>query len=117
MQVLRDLKQCAALETGHAVTIGTYDGVHIGHKAVIETTQQIAERKSLKTAVVTFHPHPAMVLRPETAPLILTDIDQKLDLLEACGVDTVLVVPFDETRAQESAEEFVNNILVKILNI
>ncbi len=100
---------------GHAVTIGTYDGVHIGHQAVIRSTQRIAERLGLKTAVVTFHPHPAKLLRPDTAPLILTDIDQKLDLLERCGVDTVLVVPFDETRAAETAEEFVANVLVGCL--
>jgi len=88
VQVLRDLQQCSALDTGHAVTIGTYDGVHIGHQAVIRSTQQIAQRLGLKTAVVTFLPHPATVIRPESAPLILTDIDQKLDLLEQCGVDT-----------------------------
>jgi riboflavin kinase/FMN adenylyltransferase len=115
VQVLRDLQQCSALDTGHAVTIGTYDGVHLGHQAVIRATQQIADRDGLQTAVVTFLPHPAKVIRPESAPLILTDIDQKLDLLEQCGVDTVLVVPFDETRAHETAEEFVQSVLVDCL--
>lgn len=112
MQVLRDVEQRRDSGTGHAVTIGTYDGVHIGHQAVIRSTQRIAERQGLKTAVVTFSPHPAAILRPETAPLLLTDIDQKLDLLEQCGVDTVVVVPFDEQRAGETAEEFVRNVLV-----
>ncbi len=117
VDVLRDLNQFAAGGAAkafgeHAVTIGAYDGVHVGHKAVIRATQRIAERLGVKTAVVTFDPHPATILRPETAPLLLTDIEQKLDLLEQCGVDTVLVVPFDEERAAETAEEFVQNILV-----
>lgn len=97
---------------GHAVTIGTYDGVHIGHQAVIKATRQAADRLGVKTAVVTFDPHPALVTRPETAPLLLTGIDQKLELLEAQGVDTVLVISFDQERAQETAEQFVQNVLV-----
>ncbi|MEM7274580.1 MAG: bifunctional riboflavin kinase/FAD synthetase [Actinomycetota bacterium] len=112
MEVLRDIKTCPGAALGHAVTIGTYDGVHIGHQAVIRATQRAAERLGIKTAVVTFEPHPASVIRPETAPLLLTDTDQKLELLERQGVDTVLVVTFDQDRAQETAEEFVQNILV-----
>ena len=111
MQVLRDVQP---LNPGadHAVTIGTYDGVHIGHQAVIEQTRRIAEERGLKVAVVTFHPHPASIVRPESAPLLLTDIDQKLELLERYGVETTLVVPFDEARAQETSEEFVRDVLV-----
>jgi riboflavin kinase/FMN adenylyltransferase len=99
----------------HAVTIGAYDGVHLGHQAVIRSTQRLAARLGVKTGVVTFDPHPAVVLRPETAPLLLTELDQKLDLLERCGVDTVLVVPFDEERAAETAEEFVQYVLVEAM--
>lgn len=106
------------MQVGHAATIGTYDGVHIGHQAVLRSTKRIAERMGLATAVVTFHPHPASLIRPENAPLLLTDIDQKIDLLEASGlVDTVLVVPFDEARAEETAEEFVANVLVDCLGV
>jgi riboflavin kinase/FMN adenylyltransferase len=101
----------------HAVTIGAYDGVHVGHKAVIRATQRAAERLGLKTGVVTFDPHPATILRPETAPLLLTDLDQKLDLLADCGVDTTLVVPFDGDRAEESSEEFVTNVLVGVMAV
>ena len=96
----------------HALTIGAYDGVHRGHQAVIRQTQQIASRLDVRTAVVTFDPHPAQVLRPESAPKLLTDLDHKFELLEATGVDTVMVVPFDEARATESAEEFVERFLV-----
>ncbi len=111
MQILHDVQQ---FEPGaeHAVTIGTYDGVHIGHQTVIAATRRLADEHGLKTAVVTFHPHPAAVLRPESAPLMLTDMDQRLDLLARAGVDTTLVVGFDIERAQETAEDFVRRVLV-----
>ena len=94
------------------MTIGAYDGVHLGHQAVIRATQAAAARFGARTALVTFDPHPAYVLRPESAPKLLTDLEQKLDLLEACGVDTVVVVPFDQEAAQETAEDFVARVVV-----
>lgn len=114
MKVYRDAQEPGP-GPGHAVTIGTYDGVHIGHQTVIETTRQLAVERSLETAVVTFHPHPASILRPESAPLMLTDLEQRLDLLERAGVDTTLVVAFDVERAQETAEDFVDRVLVQTL--
>ena len=117
MDVLRDPNKCISPEGGHAVTIGTYDGVHVGHQAVIAATQQIARRLETKMAVVTFEPHPASILRPENAPLLLTDLDQKLELLESLGVDTCVVVPFDQTRAAETAEDFVSNVLVDCVGV
>ncbi len=98
--------------SSHALTIGAYDGVHRGHQAVIRQTQQIAGRLGTRTAVVTFDPHPAQVLRPDSAPQLLTSLDHKLELLEATGVDAVMVVPFDEARATESPDDFVTRFLV-----
>lgn len=112
MEIVRDLDQHPLAGDGHALTIGFYDGVHLGHQAVIRATQQTATKLGIKTGVVTFDPHPASVLRPESAPLLLTDLEQKLDLLAACGVDTTVVVPFDAARAQETAEEFVDRVVV-----
>lgn len=111
MQVLNDLQDLDPGQ-GHAVTIGTYDGVHIGHQAVIGSTRRLAGERDLRTAVVTFHPHPASILRPESAPLMLTDIGQRLDLLAQAGVDTTVVIAFDADQATESAEEFVSRVLV-----
>ena len=93
-----------------------YDGVHLGHQAVIQATRRTGERFGVPTAVITFDPHPAYVLRPDSAPRLLTDLDQKLDLLDGCGVDTVVVVPFDIERAQETAEQFVERVVVGGLN-
>ncbi len=112
MQVITDPTVCPDRDAGHAVTIGTYDGVHIGHQAVIGATQRAAARLGLRTAVVTFDPHPARILRPETAPLVLTDLDLKLSLLDDLGVDTTVIVPFTEARAGETAEDFVLDVLV-----
>jgi riboflavin kinase/FMN adenylyltransferase len=103
------------LPGGAAVTIGAYDGVHLGHQYVLGEVRRQAASAGLATAVVTFDRHPATVVRPESAPLSLTDLDQKLELLSATGVDRTLVVPFDQARAAESAEEFVAEVLVRAL--
>src|SRR5215204_2627524 len=99
MKVLRDQSPCPSPPEGTVVTIGAYDGVHVGHRAVIALVRQRAAEQGLRSAVVTFDRHPAAVVRPESAPLLLTDLDQKLELLAATGVDVTFVVVFDEQRA------------------
>jgi riboflavin kinase/FMN adenylyltransferase len=116
MEVLRDVDACPRPLEGTAVTIGAYDGVHRGHRAVIASLRRLAADRGLRTAVVTFDRHPAAVVRPESAPLLLTDLDQKLELLAECGVDYTLVVRFDEARSKEPAPEFVQEVLVGCLN-
>ena len=101
---------------GTAVTIGAYDGVHLGHRALLRDLSERARARGLSTVVVTFDRHPAGVVRPESAPLQLTDLEQKLELLEACGIDRTVVIPFDLARAEESAEEFVQEVLVDQLS-
>jgi riboflavin kinase/FMN adenylyltransferase len=116
MEVLRDPATCPRPEEGTAVTIGAFDGVHRGHRTVIRALQQRAAEEGLSTAVVTFDRHPASVVRPESAPLVLTDLDQKLELLAECGVDYTLVVRFDEERSKEPAADFVEQVLSSCLN-
>lgn len=99
-----------------AVTIGAYDGVHTGHRLVIDRVKRVAAEQGLASAVVTFDRHPALVVRPESAPKLLTDMDQKLELLERTGIDYVLLVRFDEDRAAEPAERFVEEVLVGVLD-
>jgi riboflavin kinase/FMN adenylyltransferase len=98
------------------VTIGAYDGVHRGHAAVIGRVRRYAAERGMATAVVTFDRHPASVVRPESAPLLLTDLEHKLELLAATGVDYTLVINFDEVRAKEPATDFVRDELVGCLN-
>jgi riboflavin kinase/FMN adenylyltransferase len=98
------------------VTIGAYDGVHRGHRALLADLLTRAEAARLSTVVVTFDRHPAYVVRPESAPKQLTGLEQKLELLAECGIDRTLVIPFDRARAEESAEEFVKSVLVDELS-
>ena len=107
MEIVTDLPDCAPPPGGSAVTIGAYDGVHLGHRALLGELASRAEAGGLRTTVVTFDRHPATVVRPESAPKLLCDLDQKLELLESAGVERTVVVPFDEERANETAEEFV----------
>jgi riboflavin kinase/FMN adenylyltransferase len=97
------------------VTIGAYDGVHLGHRAIIDRVRKLAADRGIGSALVTFDQHPARLVRPESAPLLLTDPEQRLELLEATGLDHVLVVRFDEARSKESAEDFVTEVLVGCL--
>ncbi len=102
-------------DSGSAVTIGAYDGVHIGHRRVIEQVRRRAAEAGLKSVVVTFDKNPAAVINPASAPPRLTDLDQKLELLEGTGIDRILVIPFDAERAKEKAEDFVIEVLVNEL--
>jgi riboflavin kinase/FMN adenylyltransferase len=113
MEVITDLASTAPPRAGSAVTIGSYDGVHLGHRAVLGELRRLADSVGAAATVVTFDRHPATVVRPESAPKLLTDLDQKLELLEATGsVDVVVVVRFDWERSQEEPEDFVQEVLV-----
>jgi len=103
----------AALSAGSAVTIGAFDGVHLGHRKVLRLVRELADARGLEAALVTFDRHPAQVVRPESAPPLLTTLDQKLELLDATGLlDVICVLRFDEARSREPAEEFVRDVLV-----
>jgi riboflavin kinase / FMN adenylyltransferase len=125
MEVLRDQARperpwereirCPSPPAGTVVTIGAYDGVHLGHRAVIRLVRQRADERRLRSAVVTFDRHPASVVRPESAPRLLTDLEQKLELLAETGIDYCLVITFDEARSRETAEDFVKEVLIDCL--
>ncbi len=99
------------------VTIGAYDGVHLGHRAVIAQVRARAAELGAASVVVTFDRHPASVVRPESAPKLLTDAAQKLELLESTGVDATLVVPFDVAASTEEPADFVRRVLVDALAV
>lgn len=94
------------------VTIGAYDGVHSGHRAVIAQVRERAQALGCRSVVVTFDRHPASVVRPESAPKLLTSLEQKLELLAETGIDAVYVVRFDDERSQETPTAFVQRALV-----
>jgi riboflavin kinase/FMN adenylyltransferase len=115
MDIVTDLSNRVPPDGGSAVTIGAYDGVHLGHRALLAELADRARSEGLTTTVVTFDRHPAAVVRPDSAPRLLCDLDQKLELLASAGVDCTVVVHFDEERANETAEDFVDTVLVRAL--
>ncbi len=115
MQVITDLSESPWPGQRSVITIGAYDGVHLGHRAVIDDVRRIASEQGCRSVVVTFDRHPASVVRPESAPNLLTDLDQKLELLTETGVDATVLVRFDEQQSFESATDFVERVLVRCL--
>lgn len=99
------------------VTIGAYDGVHLGHQKVIAEVRRLAAERGARSVVITFDRHPASVVRPESAPKLLTDLDQKLELLARTGVDATLVVRFDAEQSQEDSMSFARRVLVDQLAV
>ncbi len=99
------------------VTIGNYDGVHLGHRHVLARARARADELTADTVVVvTFDPHPMAVLRPEHVPPVLTSVETRTRLLEEAGVDAVLVIPFDREIAAWSPAEFIDRVLVDALH-
>src|SRR3712207_756394 len=89
-----------------SVTIGTFDGVHRGHRALIKATTDDASERGLASGAVTWDRHPLTTLRPDRAPLLLTNTDRKLELLEEAGLDWVAVLAFDEALSHWPPERF-----------
>ena len=94
------------------VVIGNFDGVHLGHQHVIRQARARADLDGLRVVAVTFDPHPMAVLRPDHAPLMLTDLGSRCRLLLAAGADDVLAIPFSRDIAAWTPEEFIDRILV-----
>ncbi len=115
VQVLHAPEEVPPLPGGSVVTIGAYDGVHLGHRDLISRTRAEAQRRGAASVLVTFDRHPATLVRPSSAPRLLTDLAHKLELLAATGIDMALVIPFDQHRADEPAEHFVQTVLVDAL--
>ncbi|WP_051078311.1 bifunctional riboflavin kinase/FAD synthetase [Leeia oryzae] len=95
-----------------AVTIGNFDGIHLGHQALLRRLKQEAHTRGLSTSVITFEPHPKEFFTPQAAPVRLTSLREKLELFRSMGIDTVYVYPFRANLASQSATEFVEKQLL-----
>jgi len=97
-----------------AITVGTFDGVHCGHQVILSRTKAIADEKNRRSVVVTFDPHPQIVLqKPDREPVkLLTTIEERIALFEQLGIDLTVVIPFSKEFAATPAEEFIRNIIV-----
>ncbi len=113
MQVLRSIPELSALPGPLFTAIGVFDGVHLGHQAVISTSAAHARAAGGTPVVVTFDPHPARVLRPEKAPHLLTATQHKIALIRELGVAHLLVVKFDRAFAATPPDEFVRQLVTQ----
>lgn len=120
---LQHHKKTTALKIFHSIndfkstkktilTLGTFDGVHVGHKKILERVTQNTENGKHESLVLTFFPHPRMVLHGQSEVKLLNTIDEKIDLLEKIGIQNLVIHPFDETFSRLTAEEFVKTVLV-----
>ena len=107
MDLLHSISELANLPGPVFLAIGAFDGVHLGHQAVISTSARHAHSAEGTPVVVTFDPHPAKVLRPENPPHLITSTPHKIALIRAHGVGHLLIIPFDKNFAQTEAENFV----------
>lgn len=99
------------------VTTGTFDGVHLGHRVIIDRVNQIARKHDGESVMLTFHPHPRKVLFPETKLQLLTTIEEKTELLKQAGIDHLVIVPFTRDFSRTTATEYVRDLLVDQLQV
>lgn len=111
MRVFRNLNNLPTFKNA-VITIGTYDGVHIGHQSILKRINDLAKDMEGESILVTFHPHPRMIVNDKRV-LLLSTLEEKCDLLANYGVDNVVVVPFTRAFSQQSPQTYIEDFLVK----
>ncbi|MDP1606224.1 MAG: bifunctional riboflavin kinase/FAD synthetase [Rhodocyclaceae bacterium] len=107
----------AQASSSRVLAIGNFDGLHLGHRALLERLTEHARRLNLPPAVMTFEPHPRELFTPEQAPARLTSLREKLALLDACGIEEVFLLHFSRKLAGLSAQDFIDRVLVQGLAV
>jgi riboflavin kinase/FMN adenylyltransferase len=115
MRVYRSLPDVPPAPSGRALALGTFDGVHLGHRRVIASALERARERGLTSAVATFDPHPLRVLRPEEPPKLLTTTERKIELISGLGVEELVAIPFTPELSRQSAEDFSDDVLAGVL--
>lgn len=117
MQVYRSLEALPEFRRP-VLTLGTFDGVHMGHRRILQRLRELADEKGGETVLLTFYPHPRLVLNPDDNSLkLLSSLEEKISLLKGAGIDHLVVLPFDEKIARMEAETFVADVLLKALQM
>ncbi len=111
MTIFHSSSNIPAAARGAVVAIGNFDGVHLGHQAVLAQARAVADRLEADLAVLTFEPHPRSVFKPDLAPFRLTPLPAKVEALKSVGVDHVFVLDFTQEFSQRSAEDFMTGVL------
>src|SRR3954466_3315371 len=95
------------------ITIGTFDGVHLGHRQLLSKLKQEAEEIGGETVIITFHPHPRKVVSSSILGIrLINTLEEKIELLEKTGIDNLVIIPFTEVFANQPAEDYVKNFLI-----
>lgn len=109
-------KTTVSLKNPTAITIGTFDGVHIGHRKIIERLIATAKAQKLESTILTFFPHPRMVLQQNADLKLLNTIDERIEILKNSGIDNLIIYPFSRSFSRMDAEEYIEEILLEKLN-
>ena len=117
MKIYTSLDQISAPFPHACVTIGNFDGVHLGHQQLFSAVSDLARRHRGTGIAITFDPHPLQVVQPETGVKLISTYEQKVELIAMAGVDVLLVLPFTREFAATDAESFVDRVLVKTLEV
>jgi len=115
MRIVRGLESFRPDAGPSAVALGVFDGIHLGHRAILGAAVALARRQGLAALACTFEPHPMEVLRPGRAPLPLTTLAERLELIAETGVDVAMIIPFTPAVAALEPEAFVRDVLVEAL--
>ncbi|MFN5421689.1 MAG: bifunctional riboflavin kinase/FAD synthetase [bacterium] len=99
-----------------AITIGTFDGVHSGHRAILEQLKEEARQSDGETVVITFDPHPRRILNSDQAPALLTSMAERIERLEKIGIDHLVIIPFDQAFSEMSAHDYIINFLIRLFS-
>ena len=105
------------LKKKYFITVGTFDGVHLGHQKIITHLVKKAKQKNCGTLLLTFDPHPRKVVQPSNAPMLLQTIEERSEILSKLGLEIIFVQPFTKAFSKLNAEEYVKDILVNQLNV
>ncbi|HKJ65219.1 MAG TPA: FAD synthetase family protein, partial [Desulfopila sp.] len=116
MKIIRNIEDIDGNFKNPCVTIGNFDGVHLGHQQLFDAVRQRAQHNQGASIAITFDPHPLQVLKPGGIKLIST-IEQKTELIELSGIDVLIIIPFNRHFAKTSAETFVDEILRQRLSV
>ena len=112
MTVYTDIQNLPIFKNA-VITIGTFDGVHFGHQQILSLMKSAAKQVNGETVIITFHPHPRKIIGANKAPIyLLNTLDEKINLLEKYGIDHLVIIPFTEKFAQQSAEDYIADFLV-----
>lgn len=115
MKIYHNIDEFVPLNNA-VVTIGTFDGVHIGHRKIISRLKELAAATGGETVVLTFFPHPRMILHPEDESIkLINTIPEKAELLEAMGVEHLIITPFSRDFSNQTAEGYIRDVLVKMI--